>query len=178
MFAPKLPHLGVLFQSRLWQGAVGETEVGGNVVFVGNIRTQESLGAVIRRSSFPLNSVIMSANLSSLRLPLCLGLGLYVLFIIWQSLAPAGTGGGIPHLDKVLHALVYGVLAAGICLAWPKLSKAVILVGCIALGGVLEIAQGTMPLGRTASVWDGLANAAGAVLAIVLIIILTRKFAK
>ncbi len=182
MFAPKLPHLGLLFYSRLRQGAVGETDVGGNVVFVGNIYGQDSLESVISCSQFSSNESAMPAYQhflpASLRLSIRIGVGLYVLFIIWQSLTPAGTGGGIPHLDKLLHALVYGILAGGLCIAWPKLSKAVILLGCIALGGVLEIAQGAMPLGRTASLWDGLANMVGAVLAIALITILARKFAK
>ncbi len=152
------------------------------MVFVGNIYGQDSLESVISCSQFSSNENAMSSYEhffpASLRLPIRIGVGLYVPFIIWQSLTPAGTGGGIPHLDKLLHALVYGVLAAATCLAWPKLSKAVILLGCLALGGVLEFAQGAMPLGRTASVWDGLANTVGAALAIALIAAVARKFAK
>jgi len=150
-------------------------------MFVGNIRTQESLGSDISCSSFSPSGKSMSAYEHSfpvsLRLPLRVGVGLYGLFIVWQSLTPAGTGGAIPHMDKMLHAIVYGLLAAGICLAWPKLSKRIVVFACIAFGGVLELVQGLMPLGRTASLWDGLANGAGAVLAIVILSVIVRKLA-
>jgi len=110
--------------------------------------------------------------LRALRVAVCV----YLVFIVWQSLIPAGTGGTIPHLDKVVHGIVYALLAAGMTVAWPRLSKKSILIGCITVGVVLEIAQGVMSLGRTASVWDGLANGIGVVLGIGLAILLTQKF--
>lgn len=115
---------------------------------------------------------------ASLRLPLRLGVGAYGLFIVWASLRPAGTGGAIPHVDKVLHLAVYALLAGGMALAWPKLSKFRIFWGCVIFGFALEIAQGTMGSGRTASLWDGAANSLGAAIGLGAAILLSRLFAK
>lgn len=103
-------------------------------------------------------------------------MGIYSLFLIWVSLRPAGTGGSIPHLDKVLHLIVYALLAGGIAIAWPKLSRFHIYWGCIVFGAALEIAQGLMAAGRTASLWDGLANSLGAALGIYIAVIISRFF--
>lgn len=94
---------------------------------------------------------------------------------MWQSLVPAGTGGAIPHMDKLLHGIVYALLAMGVSVAWPRLSKIYILIGCMALGAVLEVVQGIMALGRTASVWDGLANSVGTVLGLSIVLLFSRK---
>lgn len=115
---------------------------------------------------------------ASLRLPLRLGVGAYSLLIVWASLRPAGTGGAIPHLDKVFHLLVYAVLGAGLALAWPKLSKFRIFWGCVIFGAAMEIAQGMMGSGRTASLLDGLANSLGAAIGLYVVILASRLFAK
>jgi len=150
------------------------------VVFLGTIRTQENPNYDTSCSSFSPSDTLMSAYEHSLsvmlRRPLRLAVYLYAGLVIWQSLLPAGTGGAIPHMDKLLHVIVYAVLAGGIYLAWPKLSKGIVLLICIAFGGMVEIIQGAMPLGRTASLWDGLANALGAVLAVMVLSIILRKF--
>ena len=114
----------------------------------------------------------------SLRTFMRVGVVVYGLFIVWQSLLPAGTGGAIPHMDKILHAVVYAILAAGILLSWPKLSKIHVTIACIAFGGAIELTQGAMPLGRTASVWDGLANGAGVIAALLILSLISRKFAR
>lgn len=103
-------------------------------------------------------------------------MGLYSLFLIWVSLRPAGTGGAIPHLDKVLHLIVYVILAGGIAIAWPKISKFRIFWGCIVFGAALEIAQGLMAAGRTASLWDSLANSLGVALGLYIAVIIGRLF--
>lgn len=115
---------------------------------------------------------------ASLRLPLRLGVGAYGLFIVWASLRPAGTGGAIPHLDKLLHLLVYALLGAGIVLAWPKLSKFRIFWGCVLFGAAMEIAQGLIGSGRMASLWDGIANSVGAALGVYIMTLILRKFAR
>jgi len=82
------------------------------------------------------------------------------LFIVWASLRPAGTGGAVPHLDKVLHFLVYAALSFGICFAWARLPKLRVFWLCAIFGAGLEVAQGLFTAGRMASGWDGLANSA------------------
>ena len=115
---------------------------------------------------------------ASLRLPLRLGVGAYALFIVWASLRPAGTGGAIPHMDKVLHLSVYALLSLGLALAWPKLSKFRIFWGCLVFGLVLELGQGAMGSGRTASFWDAAANSLGAAMGLCAVGLLSQLFAK
>ena len=115
---------------------------------------------------------------ASLRVPLRFGVGLYSVFIVWASLRSTGTGGAIPHMDKVLHLIVYACLAFGIALAWPKLSKMKVFLICAAFGGVMELAQGFTGIGRTVSLMDGLANSLGAALGVYIAALLMRKFAR
>lgn len=114
----------------------------------------------------------------SLRLPLRCGVGGYSLFIVWASLRPAGPGGAIPHLDKVLHLGVYALLACGLALAWPKLSKAKVFWSCVIFGGAIELAQGVIAIGRTASLMDGLANSLGSALGVFMASLIMAKFAR
>lgn len=64
-----------------------------------------------------------------------------------------------------MHFVSYGVLVSlwGIALRLNRLWGVTLVL--IALGVGLEIAQHIMDFGRAGSIWDGLANAAGAVLA-------------
>lgn len=98
--------------------------------------------------------------------------------IMWASLRPAGPGGAIPHMDKVLHFLVYAVLSFGVALAWPKLPKLRVFWVCALFGAVLEIAQGLFTAGRTASGWDGLANSLGAAFGVMVLLWIGRIFAR
>lgn len=115
---------------------------------------------------------------ASLRVPLRFGVAAYGLFIVWASLRPAGTGGAIPHLDKLFHLLVYALLAASFVLAWPKLPKLRIFWGCVFFGAVMELAQGLIGSGRTASLWDGAANSLGAALGVYAALLIMRIFAR
>jgi len=124
----------------------------------------------------------MSSNVfsipTSLSLPFRLGVGAYGLFIVWASLRPTGASNAIPHTDKVLHLLVYALLGGAITLAWPKLSKWRIFWGCVVLGAALELGQGLMETGRTASIWDALANSIGAALGIYAVVLMSRIFTR
>lgn len=115
---------------------------------------------------------------ASLRWPLRVGVGAYSLFIVWASLRPAGAGGAIPHLDKLVHLGVYALLGFGVTLAWPKLSKFRVFWSCVFFGAAMEFGQGLMGSGRTASLWDGVANSLGAAIGIYAALLLTRAFAK
>ena len=75
------------------------------------------------------------------------------------------------HLDKILHALVYGVL--GILVAFSFRSIGIgnlflVLTLVIAYGFIIEWLQGTFFEGRYFDTFDGLANSAGAVFGIVI----------
>jgi len=98
---------------------------------------------------------------ASLRTPFRLGVLVYGAIIIWASLRPSTTSGDIPHFDKLMHLLVYGFLAYGISLAWPKLSKVKLLLGCIVLG-----------------LFDGLANSFGTVLGMLAATVIAARFNK
>lgn len=111
-----------------------------------------------------------------LRLPLRLSLWGYSFFIVWASLRPSGSGGAVPHLDKVFHVLVYAILAFVMATAWPKLPKAKVFWACVAFGGIMEVAQGVIASGRTASLYDGLANSVGAALGLYLASWIVVKF--
>ncbi len=115
---------------------------------------------------------------ASIRGPLRFGVGAYSVFIVWASLRPAGTGGAIPHLDKVLHLIVYALLALAISLAWPKISKLKVFWGCAAFGGLMEFGQALFGIGRTASFFDGLANSLGAALGVYLASLVMAKIAR
>ena len=87
----------------------------------------------------------------------------YMAWLFYVALGPPPQGPDIPHLDKLMHALSWGLMAA-ICLAaWPKrLRLAVLLPGIH--GGLTEILQGTMISGRSAEWLDWFADLCGAAL--------------
>ena len=68
----------------------------------------------------------------------------------------------IPHLDKLLHALGYGVLAMLACgLFTPGHARRAALLWLMLFGGLIELAQGVWTVNRLADPWDLLANACG-----------------
>ncbi len=77
----------------------------------------------------------------------------------------------VPDIDKLLHSLVYAVLAASALFAVPPafarrrplLTSMLVVVFCIAYGISDEFHQSFIP-GRTPSVWDLVADTLGAVL--------------
>lgn len=93
---------------------------------------------------------------------------LAILVILYMSLRPGVSTGGIQHADKLMHLLAYALMAGLARLGWPSLWGGWIVLGFIAMGVAIELAQHFMALGRTGSLADGLANAAGALLAICL----------
>jgi len=87
--------------------------------------------------------------------------------ILVMSLKPAGSVGGIAHIDKVLHLGAYAVLASLARLGWPKLWGGWIFLGLAMFGIGIEVAQHMMNLGRTASLADIAANLLGAALPLI-----------
>ena len=79
-----------------------------------------------------------------------------------------------PGADKVVHAIMFGALTGAIALdrAFKNGIKALgakslviyAIIGSLA-GGVIELLQGWMGAGRSADVWDFVADTLGAILA-------------
>ena len=91
-----------------------------------------------------------------------------LLTVAYMSLRPSLSMGGIPHTDKVLHFLAYGVLAGLARLGWLKTWGGWIFIGMSVFGISIEIGQYMMALGRTGSLADAVANCAGAALPLLL----------
>lgn len=72
----------------------------------------------------------------------------------------------IPHLDKLIHAGGYALLAVlAVGLFGPGRNRWLALVWLVLFGGLIEIAQGLWAVNRSADVWDLLADAFGIALA-------------
>ena len=152
------------------------------MIFVGDIRSYFSPRVVISCSSFLYNAKTMKASETflpaSFTKPLRIFIPLYCLFITWASLRPSTGDEILFHIDKFLHAGVYGLLAMTVSLAWPQFSKIKIWIGCLLYGGCIEIAQGTLTTGRILSFGDFVANSFGAFMALVVITVLNQKFSR
>ncbi len=98
--------------------------------------------------------------------------------LAYLSLVPV-VPGAAEISDKTLHFMAYGGLTTLAAAAWPKtpLLKMFILMSCV--GALLEMAQGVLNLGRTASFGDQIANMCGVGLALlswILLVWLLSKF--
>ena len=67
----------------------------------------------------------------------------------------------LPNLDKLQHLTAWFVLTAWFGALIQRRHLAWVVLGALALGGAIEVAQGAMDLGRTADLRDVLANAVG-----------------
>lgn len=90
------------------------------------------------------------------------GLAAFLLLVptaLYAGLADVALPAGPEHLDKMLHALGFGVLAfAGRMAGWRALP---LIAGLSAFGGGIEILQGLTPT-RSPELLDFAADAAGA----------------
>ena len=80
--------------------------------------------------------------------------------------------------DKILHFIAYGGLTALAAAAWPRLALLWLLLGVSAVGALLELMQGLLSIGRTASFGDQLANMSGAALALLIWVCLAALYSK
>ncbi len=72
----------------------------------------------------------------------------------------------IPHLDKVLHFVVYGLLTAWLLVVFPgRLPRLLIPLLMLSLSITVELMQGFTPYGGDPSLLDALADTAGILLA-------------
>lgn len=87
---------------------------------------------------------------------------LLVLATLYVCLRPAGTDPPwFPNVDKLQHFTAYLVLTAWFGALLDRSRYWPLAAAMLALGGVIEVAQGAMALGRTADLTDVLANALG-----------------
>ena len=82
---------------------------------------------------------------------------LYVLF--WPD--PAGGGVGVPGGDKVVHAVLFGLLAATARVRFG--GSTAVLAAVLGYATVSEVVQALVLSERSGDLWDLLADAAGAV---------------
>jgi VanZ family protein len=76
----------------------------------------------------------------------------------------AGAPGGVSHVDKVVHAAIFGLVAwTGRLAGLPVVPLVVVLLGHAMLS---EVVQAALLPARSGSLADSLADAAGVVLAI------------
>jgi VanZ family protein len=70
----------------------------------------------------------------------------------------------IPHLDKLIHGSSYALLAifAG-CIFEQKSARWKALFWLVLYGGLIELAQGYLPTGRTMEFADFIANSTGVI---------------
>ena len=84
-----------------------------------------------------------------------------------------------PGVDKVIHAILFGVEASLLTLAIPNTTNTWIsiytLIWCFVLGGFLEVVQYYWVFGRTGDVIDLVADMVGAFVGIWIIKFILRK---
>ena len=88
---------------------------------------------------------------------------LYAAAVAFVSLRPA-TGGGIEHMDKVFHLVIYCLFAMlGYRVVRAVRPYVALCLGIILYGGLMEVAQSFTP-DRFMSGYDMIANTLGVVL--------------
>ena len=97
-----------------------------------------------------------------------LGWACYTVALVWGSLAPVSLHTGIDNGDKILHFMGYGGLAVGV--PWMLAGRRWLMtwIGLTGIGVALELAQWALPTGRSGDWHDGVANAAGVTLGLLL----------
>lgn len=94
----------------------------------------------------------------------------------WLPWPEGATVVGYSHVDKLMHAGMFAVCGCFIVLGWltRNLQILPLSVGLLVLGGSTEWLQGYIP-GRSADVWDVVADAAGAAAGVALGLYLLRR---
>lgn len=94
--------------------------------------------------------------------------GFCLIAIAMMSMTPMGAPPSGMHLDKLLHAIAYGALTFGLIFALPKHALPILFSASFIYGAIIEVLQGTLAEGRTASAFDAIANGVGAMLIILI----------
>jgi len=103
--------------------------------------------------------------------------------LMYGSVRPMAGESLVAKSDKVAHALAYGALTVAVVAAlrrgssWGAGRVALVAFGwAAAYGALAEVIQAFV--GRVADVWDGMANAAGAGLAVLAFLCLAARRAR
>lgn len=116
-----------------------------------------------------------------LRLPQWLFTIIVLLAILYLTLVPKPLPDTnirlFPHVDKVVHAIMFGVLYFCLVLDFlrnralrhqsyiiPFSINITFILSCIALGGLIELIQSWLGLGRSCDIYDFYADTAGVIL--------------
>ena len=102
----------------------------------------------------------------------------FATIILVKSLTPALPSLSINNVDKYIHVIAYLVLGVVTLPALPHIRPVLVCLGVAGFGAGIEILQGIINTGRSADIYDGVANALGAVLAVIIWIIFTRYVVK
>jgi len=108
-------------------------------------------------------------------------IGLAIVFaaiILVKSLTPALPSLSIDNADKYLHVLAYLVLAAATLPTLPRVRPVLVVLGVAGFGAGVEVLQGMLSTGRSTDIYDGLANALGALLALGIWMVFSKIMAK
>lgn len=105
-------------------------------------------------------------NRLGIRTEVWLGLAVtWMIVIVYLSLTSTSSIPNFKFLswDKIVHAAVYFILAVLFIFGLKPRSGwiAFVLISCVVLGVLLEVMQGLMAGGRTADIYDAIANALG-----------------
>lgn len=88
-------------------------------------------------------------------------LAAYTALIAYLALRPSVATGGLPGLDKVLHAGAFAVMALLAVWALGAARIAAACAGAFMVGLLIEAGQHALPYGRDASLGDIAANGLG-----------------
>ncbi len=89
------------------------------------------------------------------------------LYVIWGCLIPPEWVPDFHVNDKIEHAGAYFAMAFWFQGLLERRRFALMIIGLLSLGALIEVAQGAMGLGRDADVWDFAADAVGVLLAMI-----------
>jgi VanZ family protein len=99
---------------------------------------------------------------------------LFAVIIVLKSLTPAIPVISITNIDKAVHMSAYLALGMITLPAFADVKPFIVWCGLSVFGASVEIAQGLMNTGRSADVLDGVANATGAMLAVIVWVLLSK----
>ena len=110
-----------------------------------------------------------------------IAIGVTILIGVLSLIRLTASATQVSHLDKLQHAFAYCVLALSWLLAIvtskEKMKlKAIVALGCVIYGIVLEVLQTAITSYRTASLLDILANTVGIFIALLIFKTIFNKF--
>ncbi len=88
-------------------------------------------------------------------------LGLALIIMTFEALVPSIPSDAPLYFDKILHFGAFAVLTGLTLFAMPRIKLTFIFAWLTVYGGMIEAGQGLMNWGRTASLFDLMANIVG-----------------